>query len=226
MRGRRKKHLEEKLAAFENLIDTPPVTQDYRLEAAEPQYLDLPRLFGRAAPLELEIGCGKGQFICTLAARRPETDFLAVEVCRNVLADACKRAAEMGLKNVVFLHCNAAVLQKYLPPASVSRLYLNFSCPYPKKTYANRRLTHARFLELYAALLAPGAEIHQKTDNMHFFEFSLEQFSQAGFRLKNVSLDLHNSAFEGNIETEYEKKFSEKGFPIYRLEAYLEETGK
>ena len=65
------------------------------------------------------------------------------------------------------------------------------------------------------------AEIHQKTDNMHFFEFSLEQFSQEGFSLQNVSLDLHNSDFEGNIETEYEQKFASQGFPIYRLEAYL-----
>ncbi len=60
-----------------------------------------------------------------------------------------------------------------------------------------------------------------KTDNMHFFEFSIEHFSKCGFTIKNVSLDLHNSDFEGNIETEYEKRFSEMGMPIYRLEAYL-----
>ena len=65
------------------------------------------------------------------------------------------------------------------------------------------------------------AEIHQKTDNMHFFEFSLEEFTASGFMLKNVSLDLHKSNFEGNILTEYEKRFSEQGFPIYRLEAVI-----
>ena len=54
---------------------------------------------------------------------------------------------------------------------------------------------------------------------MHFFEFSLQEFSAAGFRLENVSLDLHNSTFEGNIVTEYEKRFSDLGQPIYRLEA-------
>ncbi|MDE6505767.1 MAG: tRNA (guanosine(46)-N7)-methyltransferase TrmB, partial [Eubacterium sp.] len=57
------------------------------------------------------------------------------------------------------------------------------------------------------------------TDNMHFFEFSIESFSQFGFKLCNVCLDLHNSDFEGNIVTEYEKRFSDMGMPIYRLEA-------
>ena len=78
-------------------------------------------------------------------------------------------------------------------------------------------------MEIYKKLLKSQAEIHQKTDNMHFFEFSLEQFSQNGFSLKNVSLDLHASDFEGNIMTEYERLFSSKGQPIYRLEAYIKE---
>ena len=63
--------------------------------------------------------------------------------------------------------------------------------------------------------------IFQKTDNMHFFEYSIAELSQNGYALKNVSLDLHNSDFENNIVTEYEKRFSELGQPIYRLEAYL-----
>ena len=75
--------------------------------------------------------------------------------------------------------------------------------------------------DIYKRLLKPTAEIHQKTDNMHFFEFSIEQFTLGGFKLKNISLDLHNSDFEGNIETEYEHRFASLGQPIYRLEAYL-----
>ena len=73
--------------------------------------------------------------------------------------------------------------------------------------------------------MKPSAEIHQKTDNRGFFEFSLESFSQNGFILKNISLDLHKSGFEDNIETEYEHKFASLGLPIYRLEAYLEDKG-
>ena len=79
----------------------------------------------------------------------------------------------------------------------------------------------SRFLEIYKPMLKDGAAICQKTDNMHFFEYSIESFSKCGFKLSNISLDLHGSDFEGNIETEYEQKFSSQGMPIYRLEARL-----
>ena len=221
MRMRKKKHLEERLAACPNLIDTPPVTRDYREELQEKTYLDLAALFGNQNPLHLEIGCGKGQFACELARRRPELNILAVEINRNVLSDACQKG--ISLPNLRFLHCGAEVLPKYLRPGAAERIYLNFSCPFPKKAYENRRLTNPRYLESYKSLLAPGGEIHQKTDNMHFFEYSIEQFSRCGYRIRNVSLDLHNSGFAENIETEYEHKFASMGAPIYRLEATLRE---
>ena len=124
-----------------------------------------------------------------------------------------------NLPNLKFLMGKAEYLEKFFPENSVERIYLNFSCPYPKETYKKHRLTHPVFLEIYKHILIPGGEIHQKTDNMKLFEFSIENLSQCGFKLKNISLDLHNSGFEGNIVTEYEKRFSEQGFPIYRLEA-------
>ena len=221
MRMRKKKHLNERLAACANWIDTPTVASDYRLEIQNKDYLDLQSLFGNRNPLHLEIGCGKGQFVCEAARRAPDVNFLAVEVNKNVLALACEKAKTMDLKNVVFLRCGAEVLQKYLPDGTVERIYLNFSCPYPKTTYANRRLTNLRFLLIYRDLLAPGGVIWQKTDNMHFFEYSLEQYSLAGCRLRNVSLDLHAVDQGENIVTEYEEKFTAQGFPIYRLEAYF-----
>ena len=76
------------------------------------------------------------------------------------------------------------------------------------------------WLKIYRNILKPDGEIHQKTDNMHFFEYSIEELTGSGFSLKHISLDLHNSDFEGNIVTEYERRFSEQGMPIYRLEAY------
>ncbi len=221
MRMRRKKHLEEKLEKCTNLLEFPTVTKDYREILKDKEYLDLEALFGNDHPVRMEIGCGKGAFITELAKREPDVNFLAVEINRSVLCTACELALENNVKNVVFLHLGAEVLPKYIKPHAIGRIYLNFSCPFPKKTYANHRLTNLRFLEIYRELLAPGAEIHQKTDNMHFFEYSLEQYSLAGYKLKNVSLDLHHSDFEGNIVTEYERRFSSQGYPIYRLEAYL-----
>lgn len=221
MRMRKKKHLEQKLSECVNLLDMPPVAEDMREAVKKKEYIDLQSFFHRDAPVYLEIGCGKGQFICEEAKRNPDIDFVAVEVNHSVICMACQKALSEGIKNILFVHCNAKILQKYLRPASVGRIYLNFSCPFPKKSYANKRLTNIAFLEVYKDILAPGAEIFQKTDNMHFFEYSIEQFSEAGFVMKNISLDLHNSDFEGNIVTEYEKKFSDQGFRIYRLEAYL-----
>lgn len=220
MRMRKKKHLEEKLSQCINLIDMPPVTDDYRNVIQVKEYIDFAEYFGNDNPLHMEIGCGKGQFIAELAARTPDINYIAVEVNRNVICDACKKAMEAGLKNIIFLHCGAEILPKYIKESSVERLYLNFSCPFPKNAYENRRLTNIRFLEIYDYMLSSDAEIHQKTDNMHFFEYSLEQYSLAGFKIKNLSLDLHNSDFEGNIITEYENRFSSMGMPIYRVEAY------
>ena len=117
-------------------------------------------------------------------------------------------AAKENLPNLKFLMGKAEYLEKFFPENSVERIYLNFSCPYPKETYKKHCLTHPVFLEIYKHILIPGGEIHQKTDNMKLFEFSIENLSQCGFKLKNVSLDLHNSGFEGNIVTEYEKRFS------------------
>lgn len=221
MRMRKKKNLEKKLSECPNLINMPPASEDTRIAITKKEYIDLKSYFGNDNPVYLEIGCGKGQFICEEATRNPDINFVAIEVNRSVICMACKKALDAGIKNVLFVHCNATVLQKYFKDGTIGRIYLNFSCPFPKKAYENKRLTNIRFLEIYKALLAPGAPIYQKTDNMHFFEYSLEQYSLAGFRIRNISLDLHNCDYEGNIVTEYEKKFSEQGFRIYRVEAFL-----
>ena len=219
MRMRKKKNLEEKLTACSNLIIKNTDDRDYRHAADNPEYFNFEELFSNSNPVHLEIGCGKGQFIYEIAKRYPNINYLAVEKSSNVIVTACEKCAK--LPNVRFLKCGAEYLPKYIKPQSIDRIYLNFSCPFPKKAYISHRLTAHNFLYIYEKILSEGAEIHQKTDNKGFFEFSLEMLSDYGFTLKNISLDLHNSEFEGNIITEYEARFSALGFPIYRLEAYL-----
>ncbi len=222
MRMRRKKNLEERLdACGEYLLEFFSEDKNFLTSQNEKEYIDFKELFGNDNPVELEIGCGKGKFICEKAKLNPDVNYLAVEKTGNVIVNACEKAENEGLTNVRFLKCGAEYLNKYIPDNSVRLIYLNFSCPYPKKKYANHRLTNKNFLAIYEKLLSKGGEIHQKTDNTHFFEYSVEQFSQYGFKMKNVCFDLHNSDFEGNIETEYEKRFSDLGQPIYRLEAFL-----
>ena len=221
MRMRRKRHLEERLENT-GIYYTEIRESEMDTRKAESAPIDLHELFGRSAPIELEIGCGKGAFAIELAKRHPEYNILAIEKCKNVLLTACQNAAAEKIPNLRFICTGAEYLDRHLPENSVSRIYLNFSCPYPKGRYANRRLTAPQFLNIYRSLLMPDGEIHQKTDHQHFFEFSIEQLSKAGWTLKNISLDLHSSDFEGNIMTEYEKNFVSKGLPIYRLEAYIQ----
>ena len=221
----KKKNLGPRLEAVADyLLDT--VTDDPNALTAiqKKEYLDYGAIFGNDHPVYLEIGCGKGQFIAELAARHPEYNYIAVEKVSDVIVMAAERVKRDGLTNVKFAPIGAEYLQKFLPDHSIAGIYLNFSCPYPKGSYKNHRLTNGRFLAIYRDLLAAGAEVHQKTDNMHFFEYSIEEFSKAGWQLKNISLDLHHSDFEGNIVTEYEQRFASQGCPIYRLEAFLPES--
>ena len=222
MRMRKKKHLDERIThCGEYLIKTDIADRDSRILNAGCNVLNFCEIFGNQNPVELEIGCGKGGFICEKASKNPNINFVAVEKVSNVIVSACEEAKNRNLKNVRFLSIPAEYLLRYIAKNSINRIYLNFSCPYPKTTYANRRLTNPKFLKLYEQMLKPGCEIHQKTDNRAFFEYSLEQLSNYGFTLKNISLDLHKSNFEGNIMTEYEERFSKMEMPIYRLEAYI-----
>ena len=107
----------------------------------------------------------------------------------------------------------------FFEPGEIKRLYINFCDPWPKKKWYKRRLTYRDFLEKYKLLFGESGEIFFKTDNTILFEFSLNEFCADDWKLSNISLDLHNSDYEGNIMTEYEEKFSNKGFNIYRLEA-------
>lgn len=170
----------------------------------------------------LEIGCGKGAFILELAKRFPETNFVALEKVSDVILLAAEKIKNEGLKNVSFLNCDALQIPEYIEDGCVSRIYLNFSDPWPRLKHAKRRLTSPKYLELYKKLLNPDGAIFFKTDNRLLFDYSLETMREAGFRLEKLTYDLHNSEYEkDNIHTEYEDNFSAKGFAINRVEAYF-----
>jgi tRNA (guanine-N7-)-methyltransferase len=181
--------------------------------------------FGNDNPIHVEIGCGKGRFITTLAARHPELNFIAVELKAEVVLRAAQRTEQRSIPNLAFVQYNAAMLTDLFAESEIDRIYLNFSDPWPKKRHYKRRLTYKSFLDLYKQVLKPHGEIHLKTDNENLFEFSLNQFSNERFRLRNITFDLHQSPMaEGNVMTEYEERFSSRGQRIYRTEAiYLPE---
>ncbi|MBO4693516.1 MAG: tRNA (guanosine(46)-N7)-methyltransferase TrmB [Clostridia bacterium] len=222
MRMRHKKHLTERLDAVSDILFVSEhEDRNFNTAVLKKEYIDISKWFGNNNPVFLEIGCGKGGFAVEYARGHRDINVIAVEKDANVIVSACELCKSENIQNLKFIKCAAEYLEKYIKPNSISGIFLNFSCPFPKNKYASHRLTSSRFLEIYKRIMAPGAKIEQKTDNMHFFEFSIEQLSFAGFNLQNISLDLHNSDFENNIVTEYESRFAAQGLPIYRLEAYI-----
>lgn len=173
--------------------------------------------FGNENPIHIEIGCGKGKFICEMAQKYPDINFVAIEVVRDVMVLAMEKAQPLELKNLRFIIADAAKLTEYFQKGEARRIYLNFSDPWKKSRQAKRRLTHKNFLDIYKQVLLEGDFICFKTDNKNLYEFSLNSFAQENFKMSDITFDLHNSGFLDNVMTEYETKFSEQGMPIYRV---------
>lgn len=178
-------------------------------------YADPSQPFGRVAPVYLEIGCGKGSFICENAKQNPSINYYAIEKVRDVMVIALERAAAYDADieaNLRFIIGDAETLPEYFPESSVDVIFLNFSDPWPKKGHAKRRLTYRTKLDIYKKILRDGGEIRFKSDNDGLFEFTLEECAEFGLECVWKTTDLHNSEYcEGNIMTEYERNFSEKG---------------
>jgi tRNA (guanine-N7-)-methyltransferase len=171
----------------------------------------------------LELGCGKGSFAVQLSKNNPDANILAVEKVTDVLMMAMEKAKREECLNLKFANFDIETILSVIPEKFADAIYINFCDPWPRKKNAKRRLTSPLFLERYKKLMKDGARIYFKTDNLNLFEYSLETFIESGFTLKNVCFDLHGDDVlnEGNIQTEYEKTFSAKGFNINYLEAYL-----
>ena len=184
--------------------------------------IDPKETFGNNNPVHLEIGCGNGGFVKEIARRHPEINFLAVEVCSNVVLTAMEGVKEAGLANIRFLNIPAETLPCYICEKSIETIYLNFSTPLPEKGREKQRLTSPRFLTIYRKLLKDGGTVIQKTDSEQFFDYSLEKFEEHGFAVSEVTRDLHHSKYAAdNIITEYEAQFAGRGLPIYRAKFVL-----
>ena len=208
MRQRNKPWAKDKLAEYPQYVISEPEKYKGKWKEA----------FDKDQPLHIEIGTGKGRFITGMAKANPEINYIGIELADSVIVTALDRIIEDELPNVKLLNVNANDLRDYFEKGEVDRVYLNFSDPWPKKRHAKRRLTYKSFLEIYENILGDKREIHFKTDNQGLFESSLMSFSEYGMLLTFVSLDLHNSDYEGNIMTEYEEKFSSRGSRIFRCE--------
>ncbi|MCR5589961.1 MAG: tRNA (guanosine(46)-N7)-methyltransferase TrmB [Lachnospiraceae bacterium] len=196
----------EAVAASEFAINDPAALKGLWAEEA----------FKNTNPIHIEVGMGKGKFISQLAALHPEINYIGIEKYSSVLIRAIEKMEKDPLPNLRFIRMDAEDIEDVFAKDEISRIYLNFSDPWPKDRHAKRRLPSRRFLERFANILSDEGTIEFKTDNRVLFEFALEEIEPAGWKLLASTFDLHNDEklSEGNIMTEYEEKFSAIGNPI------------
>lgn len=177
--------------------------------------------FEKEQPIYIEVGMGKGQFLFGQAAAHPDINYIGIERYTSVLLRAIQKIdAENPPENLRFVCMDAADLPEIFEKNEVSRIYLNFSDPWPKDRHARRRLTSSEFLSRYDKILTPDGTIEFKTDNRGLFDFSLEEINASPiWEVTQHTFDLHHTPemSVGNIMTEYEEKFSSIGNPICKL---------
>ena len=213
MRMRLKKWARPELEACPFYIRQP---EEYRGRWAE--------AFRREAPLELELGCGKGVSTALMALENPGVNLVAVDINSSVLGVA-KRNAEFAfadrraVDNLKLMNYEIELISHvFAPEDAVRRIYISFPNPWTQRHRQEKhRLTHTRLLNIYRGFMADGGEIWFKTDNDELFEASLSYFPQAGFEIKELTRDLHAEASHPNYISEHEKLFSSQGIPIKAL---------
>ena len=208
MRLRKKPHTLEKLENFSDFVTTAKIDSS---RAGQWK-----KIFGNENPLYVELGTGKGDFICAMAEKNPQINFVGLEMEAEVVLKAARKVDEKNLSNVKIIVFNVNNIEEIFAENEIDRLYINFCDPWPKKKHAKRRLTYITFLQKYKKILKHGGEIHFKTDNRALFDFSLEQFELASLKVNEISYDLHAEEPPENVRTEYENKFSAAGVPINR----------
>ena len=172
-------------------------------------------LFNNDNPIYLEIGMGKGKFLLEHAKTNPNINYIGIEKFDSVIVQAVEKIYPLELTNIKLINVDAEELLDIFEKKEISKIFLNFSDPWPKNRHEKRRLSHKNFLERYQEIL--NGTIEMKTDNRELFEFSLKSYNQNNWDFIDISLDLH-SREEKIITTEYEDRFTQKGNVIYFVE--------
>lgn len=211
MRLRNVKNAFERIDSFDAVIQSP---QQYKGKWRD--------YFGNDNPIYIEIGMGKGQFLIEHAKNNPNINYIGFEKFTVVLVKAMERLEKENteLGNLRVVRYDAEEILELFEVDEVSRIYLNFSDPWPKDRHYKRRLTYRDFLTKYSQVMEPEGAIIFKTDNDGLFEFSIEEMKALEMTFDVLTKDLHNSGhLAGNVMTEYETKFHEQGKNINMVKA-------
>lgn len=202
MRRRNAKNAHERVLKAEGLMILNP--KDYKGKWNT--------LFGNNNPIYLEIGMGKGKFIIEHARKNPNINYIGIEKFEGVIIQAADKLKDETLNNLHLVAADATYLTEMFDNKEISKIFLNFSDPWPKSRHDKRRLTYKTFLNMYNQIL--DGELEFKTDNRNLFEFSLISLNENNWKFLDLTFNLHERE-EEIITTEYEDKFSSKGNPIY-----------
>ena len=172
------------------------------------------KLFKNDNPIYAEFGTGRGKFLTTLAKQNPDINYIAFEIKEEVLIKGVEKAEQNNLKNIIFAWADVSKALDYFDTDELSRIYINFCDPWPKKRHAKRRLTHPDYLRGYANILKEEGQIIQKTDNRALFDYSLECYEEELWNISSVDYDY--KGLDSDVATEYETKFRSLGTPINR----------
>lgn len=204
MRQRRLKNLEERLEKVSAFLDYDGKENKGNWHSIMP-----------GDKLFLEIGCGKGQFVCSHALADPYSGFIAVEGQLNAVVRAAEKVQKAECDSIYLLATYIHDLRDYFEDGELDGIYLNFSDPWPKEKHKRRRLTHRDNLKAYMKVIKPGGFIEFKTDNDELFEFSVEEAKMLEYNILEMTRDLETEAFESkNFKTEYEERFIAMGKKI------------
>lgn len=162
-------------------------------------------LFNNENNIEIEIGTGKGKFIIQKAQENPNTNFIGIEKYDSPLVSAVKKLEELEIKNLKLICYDALTIDKIFDK-EISKIYLNFSDPWPKKRHAKRRLSSKVFLEKYDQIFKNDKRIEMKTDNDNLYEYSLLSFDEYGYKIEKTDTN-----YLDTCTTEYEDKFRNLG---------------
>lgn len=206
MRLRKVKHAKEYIESNKDIVILNP----------EDQIGKWNQIFKNDHKIELEIGCGKGKFVFEKALNNPDINYIGIEKFDSVIVRAIEKLIDNPLPNVRLIRIDAENIEQVFKKGEVSKIYLNFSDPWPKKRQAKRRLTSEKFLNIYSNVLSDKSFIEFKTDNFGLFSFSMLSFNQHdSFVIEEINLNLYRNLPENNVQTEFEKRFVEKGNLIF-----------
>lgn len=164
----------------------------------------------------LEIGCGKGDYIQSMATLEDDALWVGIEKDVNVSATALKKFDQKLNDNVHWIVGDAENLEAWFAKGEVERIHLNFSDPWPKKAHTKRRLTSDKFIERLLRILKDSGEIRFKSDNKSLFEYTLLLWGNYPLKLIEFSVDYRREKQDDDAITEYEQRFMSENQPIYR----------